>query len=212
MLSNGILCFGKTITILLIGRVLQGFSAAAVWVVGLAMLVDTVGEDRVAESMGYISLATVSGLLSAPVLGGLVYDLGGYYSIFAVSFAFIALDILLRLLVIEQGSAAQWHDKNSESEYGTFEAPGPDYERTMPSEYPRRYSVNSRFLHSEPSKYTDTFSNAESPLITSGVGHATSSFAARLPPLLKLFLSPRLLVALWGCFAQTFLLTSFEGV
>lgn len=197
---------------LLIGRALQGFSAAAVWVVGLAMLVDTVGEDRMTESMGYVSLATVGGLLTAPVLGGVVYEKGGYYSVFVVAFTFIALDILLRLLVIERSSAAQWHDNNLQSGYGTFEAPSSDPERRMPSEHPCPYCVDSISLWPEISNDTDSFSNAESPLITSEDRPAESNFVTIHSPLLTLLLSPRLLVALWGCFAQITLLTSLEGV
>lgn len=174
------------------------------------MLVDTVGETRMAESMGYISLATVGGLLTAPVLGGFIYELGGYYSIFAVAFAFVAFDIALRLLVIERDSATQWYSKDRQSGYGTFEASDSDHERTMPSEHLCQYCVNAMSLLSELSSDTDSFSNAES--ITSGDGPVTSSFVAGHSPLLSLLLSPRLLVALWGCFAQTLLLTSLEGV
>lgn len=176
------------------------------------MLVDTVGETRMAESMGYVSLATVGGLLTAPVLGGFIYELGGYHSIFVVAFVFVAFDIVLRLLVIERDSAAQWYGKDRQSGYGTFEASDSDHERTMPSENLCPYCVNAISLLSELSSDTDSFSNAESPLITSGDGPVTSSFVAGHSPLLTLLLSPRLLVALWGCFAQTLLLTSLEGV
>lgn len=196
---------------LLIGRALQGFSAAAVWVVGLAMLVDTVGEDRMTESMGYVSLATVGGLLTAPVLGGVVYQKGGYYSVFVVAFTFIALDVLLRLLVIERSSAAQWHGNNLQSGYGTFEAPSSDPE-TMPSEHQCPCCVNSISSWPEISNDPDSFSNAELPLITSGDRPAESNFVTIHYPLLTLLLSPTLLVALWGCFAQIILLTSLEGV
>lgn len=196
---------------LLIGRALQGFSAAAVWVVGLAMLVDTVGEDRMTESMGYVSLATVGGLLTSPVLGGVVYQKGGYYSVFVVAFTFIVLDILLRLLVIERSSAAQWPGNNLQSGYGTFEAPGSDPE-TMPSEHLCPCCVNSISSRPEISNDPDSFSNAGLPLITSGDRPAESNFVTIHYPLLTLLLSPRLLVALWGCFAQIILLTSLEGV
>ena len=37
------LCVGRSIGVLLLGRVLQGVSASVVWVVGLTMVADTVG-------------------------------------------------------------------------------------------------------------------------------------------------------------------------
>lgn len=46
------LCIGTSIGVLVVGRLLQGMSAAVVWVVGLALLVDTVGEKDVGQAMG----------------------------------------------------------------------------------------------------------------------------------------------------------------
>lgn len=74
------LCIGSSITVLVIGRLLQGISAAVVWVVGLALLVDTVGKDGIGQSMGIIGVATSAGVFLAPLLGGIVYDKGGYYA------------------------------------------------------------------------------------------------------------------------------------
>lgn len=65
---------------LVIGRLLQGISAAVVWAVGLALLVDTVGKDEIGKSMGIISVATSAAVFLAPLLGGIVYDRGGYYA------------------------------------------------------------------------------------------------------------------------------------
>jgi MFS family permease len=61
------------------GRELQGASAAAVWVVGLALVVDTVDTLKVGEYMGYVSWAMSFGALMGPILGGVVYDTAGYY-------------------------------------------------------------------------------------------------------------------------------------
>lgn len=71
---------GSSITVLVIGRLLQGVAAAVVWVVGLALLVDTVGKDEIGQSMGIISAATSAAVFLAPLLGGVVYDKGGYYA------------------------------------------------------------------------------------------------------------------------------------
>jgi MFS family permease len=61
------------------GRALQGASAAAVWVIGLALVVDTVDSNKVGEYFGYVSWAISLGALMGPILGGVVYDTGGYY-------------------------------------------------------------------------------------------------------------------------------------
>ena len=63
----------------LAGRALQGASAAAVWVIGLALVVDTVDSNKLGEYLGYVSWAMSLGALMGPILGGVVYDSGGYY-------------------------------------------------------------------------------------------------------------------------------------
>lgn len=50
------LCLARSTGLLIAGRVLQGFAAAIVWVVGSALLVDTVGEKDVGQLMGYVSI------------------------------------------------------------------------------------------------------------------------------------------------------------
>jgi len=105
--STLLLCLGKSIVLLLIGRLLQGLSAAVVWSVGLALLVDSTGRN-VGYAMGYVSIAMSVGFLISPVIGGAVYDSAGYYAVFYPAFAAIALDIILRLLLIEKKIARQW--------------------------------------------------------------------------------------------------------
>ena len=61
--------------LLLVARSLQGISAAAVFVVGLAMVADNVEKERVAESMGYVSMAMSVGLLVGPAIGGVTFVL-----------------------------------------------------------------------------------------------------------------------------------------
>jgi MFS family permease len=75
-----LLCLGNNIALLLVGRVLQGVSAAVVWTVGLAFLVDSVPKEEISESMGIVAVALSLGVLVGPVLGGVVYAKGGYYS------------------------------------------------------------------------------------------------------------------------------------
>ncbi|RMZ27585.1 hypothetical protein D0859_08350 [Hortaea werneckii] len=106
--STAMLCVGDSIGILAAGRVLQGISAAVVWVVGLALLVDTVGPDGIGQAMGYVGMSMSLAILVAPLLGGVVFDLAGYYAVFAMAFGLIALDIVLRLVMIEKKSAAKW--------------------------------------------------------------------------------------------------------
>lgn len=82
--STIMLCVGSSIGILIAGRVLQGFSAAVVWVVGLALLVDTVGPDNIGTAMGHATLSISISFLLAPLLGGIVFAKAGYYAVWGM--------------------------------------------------------------------------------------------------------------------------------
>lgn len=102
------LCLARNLALLVVGRLLQGASGGVVWVAGLALLADTVGKDRAGQAMGYVGVAYSSAALLAPLLGGIVYQAAGYYAVFAMGFSLIALDVVLRLLLIEKKAANHW--------------------------------------------------------------------------------------------------------
>lgn len=107
------LCFGNDVGVLVAGRILQGISAAVVWTVGLALLVDTVGQREVGQVMGFVSISMSVAILVSPLLGGVVYDRAGYYGVYYMAFALIVLDIILRTAMIEKKVAQKW-DKEVE--------------------------------------------------------------------------------------------------
>lgn len=112
--STIFLCLGRTIALLIIGRILQGLSAAIVWTVGLALMVDTV-PDKIGEAMGYSAIAMSMGLLVSPAIGGAVFAAKGYYAVYYIAFGCIFLDIVLRLVLIEKKIARQWISDGEES-------------------------------------------------------------------------------------------------
>ncbi|MCJ1257549.1 hypothetical protein MMC24_005375 [Lignoscripta atroalba] len=180
------LCVGSSIAVLVVGRVLQGISAAIVWTVGLALLVDTVGQQGIGQVVGYVSIAMSVAILLAPLLGGIVYAKGGYYSVYYMAFALIVLDILLRLALVEKKVARKWiHDRALEQC-----TPAPPFK------------IETSALSTPPSN-TATCSPSEAPV---------ASRASRLPPVVTLLASRRLLSALWGCLVEAGLLSACEAV
>ena len=108
-----LLMLGKSIVILIMGRILQGLSAGVVWSAGLALLADTVG-SRIGVAMGYVAISTNVGMLISPVVGGAVYGVAGYYAVFYVGCSIVIFDIILRLMLVEKKVARQWlQDKTS---------------------------------------------------------------------------------------------------
>ncbi|KAI4160844.1 MAG: hypothetical protein LQ342_005369 [Letrouitia transgressa] len=104
---------GQSVAVLAIARVLQGLSAAVVWTVGFVLVLDTVGPDNLGKTNGTIFAFISTGGLVAPVLGGVVYQKSGYGGIFGMSFAILAVDFVMRLLLIEKKVAAQWQPPSS---------------------------------------------------------------------------------------------------
>jgi len=184
------LCVGSSLPILVLGRLLQGFSAAVVWTVGLALLVDTVGQQEVGQVMGSVFIAMSMAYLLAPLLGGVIYARSGYYAVFYLAFGVIALDILLRVLLIEKKIARRW----------VVDDVSPD-----PTPAEQQHSPPSLPLSSSSSAPTPP---PPPPTETTPLRAKRSS----LPPVLTLLASRRLLTALWGCLVQAALTTAFDSV
>jgi MFS family permease len=97
-----------TVTWYIIARVLQGAATAMVSVAGLSIVTDAVDKASLGQMIGYLGTAMTLGLMSGPLLGGLVYEVGGFYAVFGMAFGIIALDFFLRLAVIEKRVAERW--------------------------------------------------------------------------------------------------------
>ncbi|MCJ1350285.1 MAG: hypothetical protein MMC33_000266 [Icmadophila ericetorum] len=178
------LCVGTSIGVLVTGRLLQGFSAAIIWTVGLALLVDTVGQQGIGQAIGYVGLTLSIAVLIAPLLGGVVYARAGYYAVFYMTFSLIIVDIILRVTLIEKKVAKKWiPDSPPPTSYGgtTMVTPGQPPILEIPSNL------------------------VEKPL-------STPEKRTRLPPVFTLLASRRLLSALWGCMVQAALATAFDSV
>ncbi|MCJ1391637.1 hypothetical protein MMC18_004502 [Xylographa bjoerkii] len=199
------LCVGSKLAVLAIGRVSQGFSAAVVGVVGLALLADTAGPEHIGQVMGYVALASnVAGLI-APLLGGVVYGKGGYYAVFAMCFGLVGIDIVFRLLMIEKKVAVFWLDH---LEVGT----GVNPSRTMAKKIKKGREED----HVSGSAGFDKKASlphsiaAQFPLPEKLNSPATGT-KLQLPPTITLLASPRMLNALWGIFAQSLFRTAFDS-
>ncbi|KGO76372.1 Major facilitator superfamily domain, general substrate transporter [Penicillium italicum] len=194
--ATALLCVGTNIALWIVGRLFQGAAAAVVWTAGLALMVDTVGKDDLGKAIGYVSMAISLGTLAGPLLGGVVYEGGGYYAVFGLAFGLIAIDVILRLVLIERRHAIKWlapeittlsinGDQSTEKKSEQIsELPSPS---TPPT---------SGFEPSEPRE-----SQPPSPPSRNAFG--------RVAILLS---SPRLVVSVWGYFILSIILTSFDSV
>ncbi|KAJ5318974.1 uncharacterized protein N7506_011678 [Penicillium brevicompactum] len=92
----------------IVARVLQGAATAMVSVAGLSIVTDAVDRGSLGQMFGYIGTAMTLGFMSGPMLGGVVYQVGGFYALFGMAFGILALDLFLRLAVVEKRIAERW--------------------------------------------------------------------------------------------------------
>ena len=222
--STAVLCVGSSIGVLAAGRVLQGMSAAVVWVVGLALVVDTVGPDEVGQAMGYMGVSMSLALLVAPLLGGVVFAQAGYYAVFAMAFGLMALDIFLRVVLIERKVAAKWTRPEAMEESAKKAVPEEDNRNSVASIEMDAMAVEgagtqttSQQLdgkHEErPSlEHTTSKRSAAEEAIPESGPTASKRWTQKLPPVIFLLSSRRLLSALWACVMQATLLTAFDSI
>lgn len=98
--STLLFALGHTLLTLVIARLLQGLSSAIVTTIGSTLIFDRVGKDGIGQAMGLTSMSLNLGILLGPVVGGLLYEYEGYFHVFIPAFGLVAVDIVLRLLVI----------------------------------------------------------------------------------------------------------------
>lgn len=156
------------------------------------------------ERMGFVLSGMNFGLLVSPFLGGIIYEKLGYYAVFYTSFSVIAFAFLLRLVTIEQSTAAVWLEEEGleetpEREYGDHENihDGSDQSTLTRSNGGRQHV-------SEPTENTALLhGNLKKPL---------SRFARNYSTMATLLRSPRLKAAVYGSFTLFVLTTAFDGI
>lgn len=184
--ATALLCVGTSIGLWVAGRLCQGAASAVVWTVGIALLVDTVGKDGFGQAVGYVSMALSMGTVAGPLLGGVLYQHGGYYSVFGLAFGLIGVDIFLRVVLIEQKHAIKWL--------------APEMRPLSPV---REKGEEGTAINSEVPAIDTPSIDDQKKLKRSR--HPLRQIAALLG-------TPRLAIALWGYFIVSLVLTSFDSV
>lgn len=208
---------GTSIAVLVVGRLLQGISAAAVWVVGLALLVDTIDESRLGQCMGYVSLGMSVGMLIAPLLGGVVFQRAGYNAVFAICYAFIALDFVFRIVFIEKKDAVKWLDQPTAADTSATAPPTELADNITATSVPEE-SSETRRIHASGCEDREKGSNTsarprhDNSNIVTDDSNDFEVKKSRLPAFVTLLASRRLLASLFACLIEASLITSFDSV
>jgi MFS family permease len=189
------LCLANSIAVLLSARILQGASGGVVWTVSLIIMTDRVESTELGQALGYVALARSIGVVIGPLLGGILYERAGYYSVFALSFAFLAVDGVFRLTFIEARAASKWEPAVC------LAAPSPSYQCT---EEP----LQDQSIEKGPSQ---PLRLASSVVIAVPLRRIAHRIHRQLPPTITLLGDVRLDISLWGCFLQAVFLSGFDA-
>lgn len=160
------------------------------------MLVDTVGKDEVGQWMGTAMSCNNIGMIISPMLGGIVYDKSGKLAVFAIMISLGAFDIALRLMMNEP-------PKDQASMIITTEAGEPKVSTEKSKSH-----VATTNISAPTSDNSDTITISSSSLCSP----TTPPPIDRLPGILTLIRSPRLLAALYGVFINECLVASLCAI
>ena len=178
------LTVSRSMTGFIVGRLLQGGAAGMVNVAGLALVVDVVDKEHLGEILGYLGTASMIGIISGPPLAGLVYYAGGYYAVCALAFAMIAVDLVLRVVVIEKRAVDRL---------------------VKPADSPADGGDNDDIMEVSRNGYA-SFPRAQ---IEDAVPQSGSKGGFAILTLLK---QPRMLITLWAFMAEGIVTASFDAV
>ncbi|KAJ5425175.1 hypothetical protein N7465_000245 [Penicillium sp. CMV-2018d] len=101
MVGTALVAVARCLWVFFLGRIFQGVAGSAVWVIGLATVADAVGEEHIGKMMGIVSSFASAGLISGPVISGLLFEKLGYWATWTAPFTLLILDFISRLVMIE---------------------------------------------------------------------------------------------------------------
>jgi len=193
------LFLGQSLPVLAVARVLQGISAAFVWTIGLALCLETVGPGNLGKTIGSIFSFISVGNLCAPLLGGLLYDKTGYPGVFGIAFAVLAVDFLMRILVIEKKVARKYEVNDPSSVTDLNTTPDDQQDGSADQSGQQEADENQPLLGSKEEDEAAFKISDNQPKI------------ARMIPILPCLADPRLLTAFLVAFIQAMLLGNFDA-
>lgn len=209
MLATSFLSFGRQFSILVTGRLLQGFAAALVWTSGLALLTDVFGQGRYAEAVGYTQTSTSIGTTAAPLLGGVVYAQGGYSAVFAMSMATVAVSVILAMVMIAPKPQGSWEDSGCSTRVGSAGGSGSPAPVSEVEEN-RDVDVDVDVERNDGERRASSQPVDERSALIPKEDHGRPKVLK--PRYFLLLRSRRILTAMWGIFSFSCVLLSFEAM
>lgn len=177
--------------------------------------------------MGFVFSGMTGGFLLSPFLAGIVYAQAGYFPVFAMVIASLAVDLFLRAAMIERRFAAQWDEFGRPLDHDVDERPQVLI-RAPQGDGATKYGPFS----DEPGQSPDVEPGAHSPLLQTSLWqnvdphseHMLGSqplagslspktwFMKHFPSTTTMVKSRRLMTAVFGIFVYMTIVGSFDGI
>ncbi|KAM5534344.1 hypothetical protein V8D89_011937 [Ganoderma adspersum] len=106
--SQIMLMEAPTYWVMALARIAQGISGSVIWVVGLALICDTVPEAIVGKQLGLAMMGMSLGFLVGPPIAGALDNRFGFRGPFIFGVIVTGVEFICRLLIIERKEAARW--------------------------------------------------------------------------------------------------------
>ena len=100
-IKSALLTCQTLVWLLFVGRVIQGISGSATWIIGFATLADNVDKQHIGSTMGTVTSFIQAGVTTGPVISGALLELSGYWQAWSVPLVLLSLDFGARLLMID---------------------------------------------------------------------------------------------------------------
>ena len=151
-----------SVPIILLRRGIQAIGGNAAWIVGLATLAETVGQDKTGKTLGLMSSFFASGILFGPITSGMLLPLVGYWITWVVAISVLVVDMIMRVVMIENKPSREVNDRKDSL---TVESPS-DIEATQANN-PNEFNEQTALLHVSSSDNEDqNYSKPQSDIAT----------------------------------------------
>ncbi|WVO13858.1 hypothetical protein L204_101481 [Cryptococcus depauperatus] len=101
----------KPYWVMVLSRFLQGAAGTVIWTVGFALICENVDERNMGRQLGFAISGISIGQTVAPPIGGALYHKLGWYAPFIFCIIVSAVDLVLRLLVLERSDLQKYEQK-----------------------------------------------------------------------------------------------------
>ncbi|ERF72934.1 hypothetical protein EPUS_05015 [Endocarpon pusillum Z07020] len=162
MIGTIVTMISPSVPILLVGRGIQAIGGNAAWIVGLATLADTVGQENTGKTLGTISSFFASGLLFGPITSGMLLPLVGYWITWMVAISVLVVDMIMRVVMIENKQSREVYDKKN-----TLSVEVPNDIEAVQANDPNEVNEQTALLHVPSSENEDeNYSKPQSDMAT----------------------------------------------